>query len=330
MKRINDGYPDTVSAAYEEKTHSPDERFSIEKSSYVHWTTSDNRIFYPAPPTIKKIPPGVYEINRTPNEMYFEKIPVKTEGLLKFPETNTDRIIVEIKKFWDRENFFKEHNIVHRRGILLYGPPGAGKSCTLQLVTEDVIQRGGIAIKFRNPYWFIEGLRNLRQIQPETPVVTIIEDIDACLERQDESEILNILDGISEVNRIVFLATTNYPNVLGPRIVNRPSRFDKRFRIGYPGVESRKLYFEHLISKGNRKDLNGNLKKYNIDIEKWVKDTDEMSVAHLKELFVSVVILGDCYNEAIETLKNMKEEVSDKDFDSSIGFKITKSQDFYN
>ena len=293
-------------------------------SSYVHWTTSDGRVFVPAAKTKKKLTPGVYEIKTSSNiGIYFEKIPVKTEGLIKFPDTNSDRVLAEIQKFWERESLFAEYQLTYKRGILLYGPPGSGKSCTIQLIMHDVVERDGIIIKFGDPELFIAGMRILRQIQFETPVVVIMEDIDSTLEIYDESEVLNLLDGVNEVTKTVFLATTNYPEKLGARIVNRPSRFDKRFRIGFPNAESRKLYFVHLMKEKTPEELG-------IDLEKWVADTDQMTVAHLKELFVATVILGDSYEETINVLKSMQEALEDKDYETNIGFKIEKSSDYYN
>jgi SpoVK/Ycf46/Vps4 family AAA+-type ATPase len=187
---------------------------------------------------------------------------------------------------------------------------------------EDVVKREGIVIKFSDPYLFIDGMRVLRQIQPKTPVVVILEDIDSTLQMFNESEILNILDGVNEVKKIVFLATTNYPEKLGARIVNRPSRFDKRFRIGYPSKESRKMYFEFLIGGGNADKLEQKIKELDLNIDQWVEDTEDMSIAHLKELFVQVIIIGDPYEEAIETLKSMKEDLVDKEEGSKLGFTI--------
>ncbi|MFK5088309.1 AAA family ATPase, partial [Klebsiella pneumoniae] len=74
-----------------------------------------------------------------------------------------------------------------------------------------------------------------------------MEDIDATLEIYNESTVINLLDGVDRVDKIVFLATTNYPEKLGTRIMNRPSRFDKRFKVGYPTDNTRKIYLEHLI-----------------------------------------------------------------------------------
>lgn len=135
-----------------------------------------------------------------------------------------------------------------------------------------------------------------------------MEDIDSIIETNSESEVLNVLDGVNQIDKVVFLATTNYPERLGDRIINRPSRFDKRFKIGHPNAESRRIYFEFIIG-GKEK-----VEELKIDLERWVNDTEEFSIAHLKELFVAVVILGDSYEDAIETLTAMREEnLSSKD-----------------
>ena len=285
--------------------------------SYKQWSSSDGHVFFPTGKTVRKLKPGVYEIDRCQQGLFFEKIPVRTEGLLKFPDTKSESVVTEVQKFWDREEIFRKYELTYKRGIILYGPPGSGKSCTVQLIMYDVVERGGIVIEFHNPELFIDGLRKLRQIQPDTPVVAVMEDIDALLELYSESEILNILDGVNEVDKVVFLATTNYPDKLGHRIINRPSRFDKRFRIGFPTEASRRMYFEHLIGD--------DLEELGIDLDKWVKDTDKFSIAHLKELFVAVVILEDKYKDAIKTLRTMKEEVKDKDYVENMGFGADKT-----
>ena len=278
-----------------------------ELGNLVQWTTSDNKRFIPASHTKPCLVPGVYEIQHSNTVgLYFQKIPVKTEGLIRFPQTNSDRVVKEIQNFWEKETIFREYKLTYKRGIILWGPPGSGKSCTIQLITKDVVDREGVVIKFTNPSLFLEGMRVFREIQKETPVVILMEDIDSTLEIYNESDVLNILDGIDQVEKVVFLATTNYPERLGARILNRPSRFDKRFKIDHPNAESRMMYFKHLIGERKISDLN-------IDLEKWVKDTARFSIAHLKELFVAVIILGDDYNEAVETLSSMKEEISSED-----------------
>jgi len=276
------------------------------------FTTGDGIRFFPAGKTTSKLPPGVYEVSMSNMKgIFFQKLPVVTDGLIRFPETNSEKVIEEIQKFWAREEAFKSHGIKYQRGIVLWGPAGSGKTCTIQLVISDVVQRGGVCFKFSNPHLFCEGLRVFREVQPQTEVVVLMEDIDSIIEDYSESEVLNLLDGVDQGEKLVYLATTNYPEVLGARILNRPSRFDKRFKMGHPGKKSRELYFKHLISE---------IAEYNIELNKWVKDTEGMSIAHLKELFISVCIFGNNYKESVDTLRFMNEEHPKSFEDGKIGF----------
>lgn len=266
------------------------------------WSSSDGVNFIPTAMTFETLTPGTYDIGMNEkNGVYFEHVPVVTTGLIRFPDTSSEKIISEIQRFWDRESSYREFGICYKRGILLYGPPGSGKSSTIRLVMQDVVDRSGIVINFKNPELFTAGIRKLREIQPSTPVVVLMEDIDAIMESNFESEVLNVLDGVNQVDKAVFLATTNYPEKLGDRVINRPSRFDKRFRIGHPNEESRRIYLEQTIGLQKIESL-----KINLDL--WVKKTDGFSVAHLKELFVAVVILGDDFDEAVNTLKSMVDD----------------------
>jgi len=284
---------------------------------YCQWSTSDNRIFKPTTKTCDKLIPGVYEIDMAPNVgLFLEKIPVRTEGLIRFPDSNSNSVIDEITTFWEKEETFKRHNLIYKRGILLWGPPGSGKSCIVQLIMEDVVKREGIVIRFDDPDLFLDGMRAIRKIQAETPVVVIMEDIDSIIEEHSESEVLNILDGVNEVHKVVFLATTNYPDRLGKRIVNRPSRFDKRFKIGMPNKAARTLYFEHLFRHLSAEEKN----ELGCDAAKWAEDMKDLSIAHMKELFVAVCILGDDYKQAVKTLQNMKENIDDKEYNIGFGF----------
>lgn len=278
---------------------------------YCQWSTSDGKRFIPSSKTSKKLTPGVYDIVHNSNiGVYFEQIPVLTTGLISFPETNSDKVVSEIQKFWKNESIFRSYNLTYKRGIILWGPPGSGKSSTIQLIMRDVVERKGVVIKFTNPALFLEGIRKFREIQPDTPIVVLMEDIDSILEMYSESEVLNILDGVNQIEKVVFLATTNYPEKLGARIINRPSRFDKRFKIGHPNAESRRIYLEYIIGKDQ-------IKVNKINLDQWIEDTEGFSIAHLKELFTAVVILGDKYEDAIESLALMKEDKLDSSDDES-------------
>ncbi len=84
--------------------------------------------------------------------------------------------------------------------------------------------------------------------------------------------------------------------------MNRPSRFDKRIFIGMPTEAARQVY------------LNAKLKNLE-ESKKWAKDTNGFSIAHLKELFVAVKILGESYTDALHTLRAMKDGPTSQSFD---------------
>ncbi len=291
----------------------PNDAAMDKNKTFSKWNTSDGNIFTPAHVCSDELPSGLYEIKASQSiGIYFSRINISTESILKLPDSNSEKVVKGIADFWDQEEVFKKYQLTYKRGILLWGPPGSGKTCTIKLIIDDVIKRGGIALKFCNPELFSEGIKILRDIQPDTPIVVIMEDLDTTVETYDESMIINILDGVDRIDKVIFLATTNYPEKLGQRIINRPSRFDRRYKIDYPSEEARKLYFNHLFDKAERKEY---------DLDKWVEDTKDMSLAHLRELFVAVVILKNPYEESIELLQLMRDSISDED-GKSTGFDL--------
>lgn len=271
----------------------------------VQWTSPDGIRFLGTGKSFDRLPPGYYDIGANPSVgIYFEKLTLRVEGIIDFPNTPNAAILAELQKFWDREARFKMFRLPFKRGILMFGPPGSGKTTIIARILEDVINREGIALKFTLPDLFVQGMKIIRAIQPDVPVVVVMEDIDTLTKILGESALLNVLDGAEDINRVVFLATTNYPELLGPRIINRPSRFDKRFQVPHPDDAGRRLYIESLAARGDHDPF---------DMDLWVKETKTMSMAHIKELWVATQVLGDSFETALETLKGMAKKISSED-----------------
>lgn len=283
----------------DEACDSPDEPNKPVRS-HVQWMTGDNKFFIPASEVVKKLPAGFYkiELDMSGTPIFIRQNPWK-EKLIKFPETACDTVVAEIEKFWDKEADFRDAKLAYKRGLLLYGPPGSGKSSAIKLAMRNIIKRGGLVLEFGYPSSFRKGLETLREIQPETPVIALMEDLDAILDRNNESDVLNIIDGAVPVDKCIFLATTNYMERLSSRITNRPSRFDKRFEIGMPNDETRRIYLQEICGE----KIGGK------ELDRWVTDTEGLSIAHLKELVVSVNILDYKYDDAIAALKGLKQKV---------------------
>lgn len=272
-------------------------------SAPLQWHDLDDGGGYiPTGKTTDDLPPGIYDISKTmQGQIVFVPVRARMDEIIRFPETPIDDVIFEIETFWSREEDFVRHGMPFKRGLLLHGPPGSGKSTTLQFIARDVVNRGGIVILFGGVGIFMSGYRVLRSRHPEMPVVVFMEDLDEILNENNagQSSILNLLDGVESTHKVVFLATTNYPERLQERITNRPSRFDRRFLIGHPNAQSRRMYLETIMLEGDE-----------IDVGKMISDTEGMSLAHLKELFVSTVILKSDYGKTLAALRKMTERMS--------------------
>jgi len=266
--------------------------------------TPGNGVYVPANNTIEELPSGLYEIKNDPHRgFYLQRIERVSEELFVLPSPEIKSIIDDIKKFWDGKEIFKSYRYVHKRGILLHGDPGCGKSGIIQLCVNYVIEEmKGIVINIKDHYqveMFDEFIPTLRKGEPDRRLVVIMEDLDALTgeEKYITSKLLNILDGIKQIEGVVYLASTNYPEKLEERVSDRPSRFDRRYRIEPPDASIRESYLRSKISEEE-------LKK--IDINEWVKVSEGFSIAHLKELVISTLVLGNPFKESLAHLKQLK------------------------
>jgi len=279
----------------------------IEETNSVQWSTQNGKVFFPCHKTTKKLPSDVYNIIISNGQLAFVRDKFDTEDLIRFEDSLVNEIVKDIQNFWTKKSVFEESSITFKRGILLTGPAGSGKTCTIKLLVEDIIKRGGIAINFDDN--FVVGVKTLREIQPETPLVVILEDIEVIMGGLRKSYILNVLDGITRIEGVVYVATTNYPEELEGRIINRPSRFDRRYIINTPSEGARYQYIEFLRKK---------IKK-EVDVTKWVNDTKDLSVSHIKELFVSVYLLDSDYDQTLKELREMSKQISSETFSKKGG-----------
>lgn len=261
------------------------------------WMVSGKN-YFPCTRTVSTMPAGKYTIERSDGSIFFAPHKVNTDELLILPDSTTEKIMSEINTFWERREVYEQYNLLWKRGVFLWGPPGSGKTATVHMLANTIVERGGVCLFNSHPKMIEVGLKAFRSAEPDRPLVVILEDIDAIIEQSGESTLLALLDGEVQVDNVCFIATTNYPERLDARIVNRPSRFDIVELIDMPSADSRRFY---LTQKGEKM-----LTKEEID--RWVEDTDYMSLAHLKELLISVKILEVPYQEAIDRLKTMNEK----------------------
>jgi predicted AAA+ superfamily ATPase len=274
------------------------------------WGTLQDEEFTPAFTSVPKVPAGIYEVvwNRQLNQHTLKKQPFKTDELYQLPSYEIMDILKDIQNFWDRRDKYKEYNFVHKRGILMYGEPGCGKSGIIQLIAKQLIENDGIIINIKDQDdvdYFMDFISTFRKIEPNRPLIVLLEDIDSIAGENSHStsRLLNILDGVKQIEDVVYIATTNYPEKLQDRITNRPSRFDRRYKVELPNEEIREAYIRHKLTD---EDVE------NVDIKEWVKRTEGMSLSHLKEVVISTIVMGREFEEVMDNLEGLKKAPSIK------------------
>ena len=200
--------------------------------------------FYACEEAVKELTSGFYIIQMTDQGLYFTKsIPI-TDELIEIPNDATSVILRHLETFWDSKEKYEAHNVIWKRGILLHGDPGCGKTSTIHLVSQKVINRNGIVIFASNPKATAAALRTFRTIEKDRPILLIMEEIETIAEHH-ETELLSLLDGEIQVDNIVVVATTNHIARLGKRIVDRPRRFDVIEKIHAPDEYARRYFIEN-------------------------------------------------------------------------------------
>jgi hypothetical protein len=235
-----------------------------------------------------QLPAGLYVCRYSDtNGAFLAKQPIHIDNLVRFPDNASQEVIKEVNYFSTLAGKFQEFGFLYKRGIMLWGPPGSGKTSTIQLLIELFVKNlDGIAVQIQNPELAADCIRLIRQIEPNRQILAIMEDLDSLVREHGENAFLSLLDGENQTNNVVFVATTNYPEKLDKRFVDRPSRFDTIKYVGMPSDAARKCYLENKIPNASAEQ-----------IDTMVSLSEGYSIAHLKEL----VVLTECFDYSVES-----------------------------
>lgn len=289
---------------------------------YTQWLKRGTNTFLPTDNAIttQSVESGVYNIRFNESMGYYMvKKDLSLDELIDLPNPEGHKVLEGIKTFWQRKEKFKEYGYSYKRGILLYGVPGGGKTSIINLLCRELVDNMNGVVFTISSEEDLAMYRNFmteiyRMIEPDRPIITIIEDIDGlCQHKETETKLLNVLDGIEQLENVVYLATTNYTERLSERILNRPNRFDMRIEVKSPNDECRRIYLEHKLKSDDLQSVN---------LEEWVEKTRGMTMAHLGEVIKSVLILGNTFEDTIKNLHDLKTIPNSRNYDAEFSSKI--------
>jgi hypothetical protein len=276
--------------------------------------------YKPTTATIQTLPPGCYDITSDDHGPFVVPALPPSGLLLDLPEMRSSDVLKLVDKFWDSEKDYKEGNefviggAQYKAGLLLWGVGGSGKSSIIKLVSRKLVERKGTVFHGSNhPQIVLNFLTSFAKIEPNRKCVVILEDIDTLIDVYGESNYLELLDSAKTIDNVLFIATTNYPEKLDPRIYNRPGRFSHVIKVGLPSVKMREAYLKAVL-KNHR------------DVPYIVEHSNNFSIDHLSSLVNSVYREGKSLEEEVKRLRTLFRVPKSTDADNGASFGLAPEE----
>jgi len=285
-----------------------------------------NGSFGPIEFQVIEIDPVDYCIVGPDTTIYCEGEPISRETSIESSEIGYDDIggckkqLYQIRELVElplrHPQLFSTVGVKPPRGILMYGPPGSGKTLIARAVANEagaflfVINGPEIMSKLSG-----ESESNLRkafeEAEKNSPSIIFIDEIDSLAPKKEKtqgevekkivSQLLTLMDGIAAKSQVVVIACTNRPNSIDPSL-RRFGRFDREIDIGVPDEKGRT---EILAIHTKRMRLDKN-----VDLEEISKETYGFVGADLAQLCTEAAM--QCVRKKIEMFDIDEEKVDEE------------------
>ncbi len=217
----------------------------------------------------------------------FHNRPTMTEDDLILPRATLAalrRQVIGVAEHRDRLLAARQHL---KRGLLLYGPPGVGKTHTVRYLASKLTGTTIVELTGDSLRLISEACSVARTLQP---AMIVVEDVDLIAEDRDYGsshpllfQLLNEMDGLAEDADVVFLLTTNRADALERALAQRPGRVDQALELQLPDVDARRRLFE--LYRG---ELQVDVSRLDSVLER----TEGVTASFLKELLRRAAVLA--------------------------------------
>jgi hypothetical protein len=211
----------------------------------------------------------------------FHSVPLITRENIILPEGLLKRIERQTIEVGQYSESLKKARRKLKRGILLHGKPGTGKTLTAMYLASAMKERTVMLLTGRGQGLVESSCKFARWLEP---AMVVIEDVDLIAEERSTQqgcntgilfELLNEMDGLANDLDILFVLTTNRPEILEPALAARPGRIDQAYEIPLPDSDCRRRLFA-LYSDGLTMQVE--------NMEVYIKRTAGASGAFINEL----------------------------------------------
>ena len=282
--------------------------------------------------------PSPYCIVAPDTVIHCEGDPVKREDEEKMDDVGYDDVggcrkqMAQIREMIElplrHPTLFKTLGVKPPRGVLLYGPPGSGKTLIARAVANET---GAFFFLINGPEIMSkmagESESNLRkafeEAEKNAPAIIFIDEIDSIapkrektngeVERRIVSQMLTLMDGLKQRASVVVIGATNRPNAIDPAL-RRFGRFDREIDIGVP-------------------DENGRLEVFRIHTRnmKLDEDVEPEAIARETHGFVGADIAALCTEAAMQCIREKMDliDIEDEQIDAEILDSMAVNQDHF-
>lgn len=185
-----------------------------------------------------KLPPDIYipYIYQGMMGNTINYTPYKTkDDLVEFEEGVVKDIIMDVVSFFKEDSVkaYQQLKIGHKMGILIHGPHGVGKTCSVILAMRKLVEIHGTVclnctgMTLSGIQYFVQDIRDIQN----TPIVIFMDEFDSALRHDGEEKYLTFLDGSHSFSDLIFIGCTNNIDKIPDRIKKRKSRIKHVYEI---------------------------------------------------------------------------------------------------
>ena len=219
---------------------------------------------------------------------FHDLTPVDRKDIV-LPEGVLERIERQTIRFAQMSDRLRAAGRHLKRGLLLWGPPGTGKTLTAMYLARQMPERTVLVLTGQTLGLIDTSCSMARLLQPST---VILEDVDLVAEERSHQstgtnavlfELLNQMDGLAEDADVLFVLTSNRPELLEPALASRPGRIDEAIEVPLPDAECRSRLLD-LYGRGLQLEI--------ADRDRILERTEGGSASLIKEVLRKATLLA--------------------------------------
>jgi hypothetical protein len=176
---------------------------------------------------LARLPAGAYRVLESPSGLYFRPHQPTQEHMVQIGSRPMRLVTREVRDFFNPElqARLRDAGLKNRRGVILHGPPGTGKTSLVRLLFPEMIAHDAVILLDCNAdhleHRYIPAIRHN---DPDRPIVIVFDEFEKTV-KASRLELLRLLDGIVSPDRILTIGATNFIEEIPEQLRNRPSRF---------------------------------------------------------------------------------------------------------